>query len=229
MKTFLRENKLGLFLLGVPVFCLIVLWNVNIYRIWYDRTPWKNFGSPSETQIAKIGQLDFPDTSDVPSSASFPRYDSNNLVSGPRPQVYVYGAGDGEIFVLHSLGGWNSVGAVRNPRLDSEIITIQKQCAVDLRNKWGLKEEFVPDARLVEARGFCVPDNHQYVVYQVDENGDVLEKYIQSNDPELLRIQITYLIILFMIGICAIWSAPVWWKRLVEYDPLKLKPDYDAK
>lgn len=242
MKSFLWVNKLGLFLLGIPVLCLITLWNINIYKIWWEYfTPWEYYGSPSENPIVKIGEIDFPYG---PSPDSTPHYFSNsryptNLVSASRPDVYVYSRDDYQSYVLTSQGSWHAVQFARNPPLSNfALIKNQQKCGDELTSEWKLPEEHFPNASSVDARGFCFSDRQQYVVYRIDQNGDIWEKYMHKDDPERLRDQITNGIFYFVIGFVVfggLGSLPSvlllianLWNRLFEYDPFKLKPDYDA-
>lgn len=242
MKTFLRENKLRLWLLGAPVLFLIVLWNINIYKVWWGYfTPWEYYGSPPGIPIGKFGEIDFPYG---PSQDSIPHYFSNdryptNLVSASRPDVYVYTRDDYQLYVLTSQGSWRAVEFVRNPPLSNfALIKNQQKCGVELSSEWNLPEEHFLNATSMDARGYCFSDRQQYAVYRIDQNGNVWEKYMHRDDPERLRDQISDSIAYFMIGIFILggfWPLinvfrlmASLWKRIFDFDPFRLKPDYDA-
>lgn len=233
MKTWARKNQSKLLLVGTLLLVLAVLWSVNIYKIWWNFTPWKRFGFPPQTQIVKVGQIDFPDDPDIPSFFSPAHYYSNNLVNGFRPEVYVHGEGNGEIFVLRSLKGeWDQVDSVRNPLLDNELIKVQTKCAATIQSKWKLADGMPARTRVMQARGLCITDHYQYVVYRIDANDSFLMKYMNSDDPEFFRMQITYVISILTMVLVVIWLRPalrdVLDKASFKHDPLGLKPDYDA-
>ena len=214
MKTFLRENKSGLFFLGTPILCLIVLWSVNFYKLSYEYVEWKNLGMPFGVPARKLGSI------------VFPNHDPIDLLTpdgfiGDSPQISVW-AVDGIMYSLDWQDRWWTAGFLPFPT--ENMIDEGVDCAARLRSKWRLPEEIPQDADVVEARGLCDNGKSQYAVYRIKQNGEVWEKYVSGRDIGLLRSLITILLFLFLI-----FSSPFWIDLFNNVGPLKPHPEYDAK
>ena len=211
MKTRLRENKLGLFLLGMPILGLIVLWNINVYKIWYDHTPWVKL-EPSPSKVVIIHYVSFP-------------YSRTRL-----PELSVY-AEDKKVHHMNGDGQWDS--AYRPDYLQlgrikaSTIPSYESVCVTKIQIAWALDDEQDQNATIIYTRGSCAyrsSDDNQYAVYKIMQNDDIWVKYVTDEKPREFRKWVTFSICLFLA-----LSSPFWIHIFADFDFLKLKPDYDAK
>lgn len=205
---------------GLPVLCLILLWSVNIYKIWWDVTPWKNLGSPPRVTIVHIGQIEFP-------GSWYPDFNLLHFMPGndfraPIPSAYVYGLGG--VYNVDAAGNWVAVESTRNPMLEPIVIDNEKECAALLKATWRLREEHFPAARWVDERGYCYSEYYQYAAYRMDEDGNVWIKYLNSKYPEHFRDRATLYICLLLGLFLAILTG-----ILFKTSLLNSKPDYDAR
>ena len=217
LKTRWHENKVGWLLLSIPVLCLVLLWNTNIYKIWYDNTPWKSLGSPPSKAV-KIFDVDF----------QYSPYNSKQLEQSPEIEVYA------KNFLIYSMnwkGQWDS-GRYPNylefDRLrETNLRSSEIQCITKIQMSWQINEEQDQNASLIDMRGSCAHysfDSDRYVVFKIMQNGDIWEKYVNGEIPRNFRKWTTFYLCLFLI-----LSAPIWTRLFIDFDFLKLKPDYDAK
>ena len=205
MKSFLRENKLRLLLLGIPVLCLIVLWNINIYKIWYDRTPWKNLGMPFYQTVKQLSHVHFG-------------------VNYSYPYVVVE---DGSMYSFDWIGQWRPEGYPEYPDYEKRNIEEEHECARKIELLWNLESEKDKSSKIIEARGACAYysfDNYQYAVFKISQDGEILEKYVNGKEPRIFRNWATFYLCLFLV-----LSAPIWTRLFFQFDFLKPKPDYNAK
>ncbi len=218
MKTFLRKNRLRLFLLGVPIICLIVLWNVNIYKPWYDRTLWKNLGSPPSRSL-HVRYVRFPGTYVHTPGAYFPTY-----FGEPEPTVDVETL-DGRVYSSDLEGQWSQAEYAYAPVYPTGKVH-KWDCAKRIEKEWGLKEEEFPHATNVFVQGKCSQgSSYQYAIYQIRENGDIWGKYINGEDPEYFLLNFTYYTFLVIVALY-VFTSPV---RYENAKRLELKPDFEAK
>lgn len=210
MKTFLRENKLRLLILGVPVLCLVILWSVNIYELWWDHlTPWENLGSPPGTKALIILDLYFPRS---------PYFESGKALA---PGIQVY-ASDRRIYPLDSHSQWwpgeytNRFGA-----FEKDMVT----CARLLEQEWNIETQNLPEARSTIIRGECSAyQSTQYVIYQVRQDGTIWRRYLNAEIPDNFRRNTTFYTGLTLLVVLAIWIG-----RVRKIDPIAIRPDYEAK
>lgn len=220
MKTFFLENKQRVFLLGVPIVFLIILWSLNIYQVWWSLTPWKKLGSPPYTTIVKIGQIKFP-------GSYSPDFNLLHLMPGndfraPQPSTYVYGRI--QIYMVDAADNWMAVESTANPMLESIIIENEKECAALLKMQWRFQDENLANVRLVDERGYCYSEYYQYAIYRVDEDGSVWIKYLNSKYPEYFRARVTLYTCLLLGLLLSVLT-----KILFRSSLLDPKPDYYAR
>lgn len=201
-----RENKTGGLVLGIPVLCLVILWNVNIYRIWYDNTPWVKIDSPP-SEVTRFNYVSFP------------------YITGRTPEISIY-AEDKKVYYMNWMGQWDSGRYPDYWQLRHTISPEESACVTKIQNAWWLDDEQDHSAHLIYTRGSCAFysfDSDQYLVLKVAQNGDIWEKYVDSENPRQIRKWITFSICLFL-GM----ASPFWINLFIDFDFLKLKPDYSA-
>ena len=204
MKTFLRENKLRLILLGVPILCIIVIWNINFYKIWYDHTNWWNLGPIPDATAVKI--VDYQ-----------PHTVNGVMVLGDDGKIYMANR-DIQRYFVH---GFPS----DDPTLDRQDEIQQKHdYAEKLRARWGFEEYYFHDAKSFETFGYIYYFGFTYATFQIRENGEVWEKHFESSWVDQVRSRVTLYFCLFLI-----LASFAWMKLFVDYEPLNPKPDYSAK
>ena len=210
MKTFLRENLLRLFLLAVPVLCLIVLWKINIYKIWYDNTPWRNLGAPPSSKVIQILDISFP----------------NSPFSDSRTLLYVY-TFDKKIYLLDGKSQWrlgHNMSFYANPDFNKKEKEEKLACAVKIKQEWGLEEKVFQSEESIVAQGVCSPDNsYQYAIYQITPDGSVWEKYVNGAMLDRFRESVS-----FWIKFATILYILVWTGVFKKDNPFKTRPDIDA-
>jgi hypothetical protein len=207
MKIFLRENKWGLFLLVVPILCLIVIWNINIYKVWWDYfTPWKNFGSPP-AKVEQILRVNFP----------------HSPFQEARPIIYVY-TFDRRVYVLDGRAQWR-LGRNMLYFAEHDFNKEEKLACVDkIKQEWGLAEEDFQNAESVVAQGICSPnDSYQYAIYQIKPDGSIWEKYVNGVMLDHCRKSVS-----FWVKVATILYVLVWMGVFKKDNPFKTKPDYEA-
>lgn len=201
-----QENQTGRFVLGIPILCLAILWNVNIYRIWYDSTPWIKISSPP-VKVTRINYVSFP------------------YITGRMPEISIY-AEDRKVYYMNWMGQWDSGRYPDYWQLRHTISPEESACVTKIQNAWWLDDEQDQSARSIYTRGSCAFysfDSDQYVVLKIDQNGEIWEKYVDGENPRQTRKWITFSICLFL-GL----SSPFWIHLFIDFDFLKLKSNYDA-
>lgn len=205
-----QENKLGWLVLGVPLLGLAILWSVNVYKVWYDNTPWVKIASPP-SKVTKIHYVSFP-------------YTTNGL-----PEIEAY-AEDRKVYHLNGMGKWNSGHYPDYLELShfkgNNISPQESVCVTKIRNEWQLDDEQDQNAYLIYTRGSCpfyANMNYKYVVYKFMNDGTVFGKYLTDEEPNEFRQWATFLLCLFL-GV----SSPIWIYLFVDFGFLKLKPDHRA-
>lgn len=195
---------------AIFILWLTLLWSINIRRIYYELTPWKNLGSPPAKALVLL-RVDF--------SYSYP-FEQN------QPIIYVY-AEDRKTYnccfssiANHWGTGEHSLYAFSDYEKDDKVA-----CAEQLKQEWQLKDEEFSGAKDSIVQGECVTyGSDKLALVQIKQDGTVWEKYINEGKIQYLREEISFYtgLLLFLY----ILRPTRFFKNI---DLLALTPDYNAK
>ena len=132
---------------------------------------------------------------------------------------------------MNGMGQWDSAyrpDSLILSRINNDAISPDESvCITKIQNAWGVEDEQDKNAYLMYTKGSCAyysfSDNH-YVVYKIMQNGDIWVKYMTDEEPKEFRKWVTFSLCLFLA-----LSSPIWIHLFIDFDFLKLKPDYNAK
>ena len=191
----------------VLILCLFLIWNVNVYKVWWEKfTPWEDLGSPPSGGL-KISQLLFP--------IGFSTEHKPDILVLTRGGTYYCCFQDTKTGWVREYASYTFMDNRKQERI---------VCAARIEQEWDIEEENLQSVKDVFAQGICSPDGYKYAIYQIKQDGSVWGRYINGERPETYRIGLTLLTCLLIIFYALAWKGV--FKRV---DLLAPKPDDEAK